>query len=235
MASFSKPFTTGLRKFLNNDWTITLVATMIGVYLGIYFNNYYTHQQQIERKNEAFEDVLTELEDNQQLIVSWDSISRYYYAAFETLSLHMEDDRRELQIHPDTMRVLQKKYGSVFSIIDSAKAKNKEFTYNISIEMDLNSQLILIPQYEVAWEAMKSTEHLKFISFDCIKIIEMYYGLFAKSNIRRERWFESILKGDIETREKREKILMDWRMENHINKSLIDMYNQVEGQLNNCK
>ena len=235
MAPYFRQLKTGIRKFLNNDWTITLVATMIGVYLGIYFNNYYNHQQQIEKKNEAFEDVLTELEDNQQLMVAWDSISRYYFEAFETLSLHMEDDSRELLILPDTMQVLQKKYNEVFTIIDSVKTTSKKFRYRISIEMDLSSQLIFIPQYEVAWRAMKNTEHLKFISFDCIKIIEMYYGLFAKSNMRREQWFESILKGDVETREKREKILLDWRMENHINNSLIDIYNQVEGPLNACK
>ena len=48
----------------NSSWVITLTSTILGVLIGLYLNNYYTNLNLEKKRVNAFQDVLTEIDNN---------------------------------------------------------------------------------------------------------------------------------------------------------------------------
>ena len=58
-------------RLFNNACTVTLLSTMIGVCAGIYISNYFEKQALLRSKEKAFNEVVTEINDNHRLLESY--------------------------------------------------------------------------------------------------------------------------------------------------------------------
>lgn len=223
-----------LNKLFKNNWTITLVATTLGVYLGVYINNYNTKHTEEQKAGSAFEDVLNELKDNQELLVEWDSISRQNYQFFERYNQYAQEEEDGLIMSIAEMQTFRTQFADVLTIEDSTLIQKDTFLYDATGELNFENQLVFNLQYEIAWSAIKNTEYLRYINFDCIKSIELFYNLLAISNTQRKKWIDKIMAGEVEDNESRMEILNNWQAENDINSKILNLFPQLEENLKEC-
>ncbi len=212
-----------LRAWLQNDWVITLVATMVGVFVGIYLNGVYDQRKLDRSKEEALRDVQTELIDNLQILTSWDSVMSRQFVPFTQLAHFMEDAEGETIVHMRAAQMdsFQRANPDFLVIKDTEPLTEKTNRYHVEVEMDLNSPLVLLPENQLTWEAFKSTEYINHLDFGCIKYIASIYQLLAKSREHRTTWIEHLAKQGPFQAEDRKTILYHWRMEQSLNRIII--------------
>ncbi len=58
-------FKNKIPKIFKNEWTVTLVSTMLGVIFGLYSTHYFENKQLQEAKNNALEEVRKEISKNE--------------------------------------------------------------------------------------------------------------------------------------------------------------------------
>ena len=224
-----------IQAFLNSPWTITLISTTIGVYLGIFLNEHYATKAEQTRANLAFTDVLSELEDNYEDLLEWDSISVQNFEFFSQLRPYIEDyDEMVLRMHPQKMIEMRDRYPKVLIIEDTNQINDSTSLYDVTFDLDFNSQLVFIQHYEIAWSSMKNTDYVHFLDFSCIKSIEFFYRMYSYSNDLRSKWLQALMNQDFSA-ETLDQILGDWRMENQMNQLLIKSYPEIEKVLEECK
>lgn len=223
-----------IRSLLNSPWTMTLVSTTIGVYLGIFLNERYAQKAEQERAKLAFTDVLSELEDNYEGLLEWDSISRENFDFFQELTPHIENyEEMVLRMNPKEMARLSAEYPKSLVIEDSNQVDDSTYLYDVTFDLDFNSQLVFIQHYEIAWSSIKDTDYMHYLDFSCIKSIEFFYRMYSYSNELRSKWIKSFF--DRESSAKAlDQILGDWRMENQVNQMLIESYPEIEKILEKC-
>ena len=227
-----------LSKFLSSNWTVTLVATTIGVFLGIFMNDYFSSREETRKAKLAFQDVLEEMSKNSQLLIEWDSVSQVNYSFFEFMTENMnEEEELELVMTISQMDSLRSQYPGFLSLDDSTLVRKDTFSYHGEFSLNLNSLLLLIDHNEIAWTAIKNTDHLRHIEFECIKTFEEFYKLFGASGEMRKKWMDKLFFSP-ELYEDQENILdmilREWQSENQINTMLIDMYKQSQGGGDPC-
>lgn len=224
-----------IRAFLNSPWTMTLVSTTIGVYLGIFLNDRYAQKAEQERASFAFKDVLSELEDNYEGLLEWDSISRQNFDFFQEFTPYIEDyEDMVLRMNPKEMEQLRTRYPKSLAIEDSERVDDSTFLYDVTFDLDFNSQLVFIQHYEIAWSSIKDTDYIHYLDFSCIKSIEFFYRMYSYSNELRSKWIKSFFDRD-SSAETLEQIQGSWQMENQVNQMLIESYTEIEKILEACK
>lgn len=224
-----------IQAFLNSPWTITLISTTIGVYLGIFLNEHYATKAEQTRANLAFTDVLSELEDNYEDLLEWDSISVQNFEFFSQLRPYIEDyDEMVLRMHPQKMIEMRDRYPKVLIIEDTNQINDSTSLYDVTFDLDFNSQLVFIQHYEIAWSSMKNTDYVHFLDFSCIKSIEFFYRMYSYSNDLRSKWIQAFMNQDFSA-ETLDQTLGEWRMENQMNQLLIKSYPEIEKVLEECK
>lgn len=214
---------------------MTLISTTIGVYLGIFLNEHYATKAEQNRADLAFADVLAELEDNYEDLLEWDSMSVQNFEFFNQIRAHIEDyDEMILRMNPRKMEQLRIQYPKALIIEDTDKVDDTTSFYDVTFDLDFNSQLVFIQHYEIAWSAMKDTDYIHFLDFSCVKSIEFFYRMYSYSNDVRSKWLTSFLnrKSSIETLDE---VMSEWRMENQVNQMLIGSYPEIEKILAECK
>ena len=227
-----------LLKFLNSNWTVTLVATTIGVFLGIFMNQYFANKSESQKATLAFQDVLEEMSKNSELLIEWDSISQINYSFFKLMSENInEQGELELVMTLSQMDSLRSQYPGFLVINDSSLIEQSSYSYDGEFSLNLNSLLLLIDHNEIAWTAIKNTDHMRYIKFDCIKLIEEFYKLWGAAGELREKWMDKLiyspeLYGDED--DIVDIVLREWEMENQINAMLIGMYGHSKDGLNAC-
>lgn len=224
-----------IRAFLNSPWAMTLISTTIGVYLGIFLNEHYATKAEQNRADLAFADVLSELEDNYEDLLKWDSMSVQNFAFFNQIRPHIEDyDEMVLRMNPKKMAQLEAQYPKALIIQDTDKIDDSTSLYDVTFDLDFNSQLVFIQHYEIAWSSMKDTDYIHFLDFGCVKSIEFFYRMYSYSNEVRSKWLKTFLnrEGSVETLDQ---VMSEWQMENQVNQMLIDSYPEIEKILEGCK
>ncbi len=224
-----------IRAFLNSPWTMTLISTTIGVYLGIFLNEHYATKAEQNRADLAFADVLSELEDNYEDLLEWDSISRQNFEFFNQVHPNIEDyDEMILRMSSKKMAALQAQYPKALIIEDTDKVNDSISLYDVTFDLDFNSRLVFIQHYEIAWSSMKNTDYIHFLDFGCIKSIEFFYRMYSYSNDLRAKWLKAFFNGESRA-PTIDQIMGEWQMENQMNQMLIDSYPEIEKILQECK
>lgn len=220
------------KKVGSNPWTVTLVGTMVGAFLGIFLSNYVTNQKEINRKNDAFEVVLTELQENHQSLIQWDSISKSKFEPFKTLMNHFDFEEEEIIMTSEEMAHLKTINNEIFVLLDSTKVNDTQYYYSLELTLNFESSLILLEHGEIAWSAFKNSPYLHYLKFECIRNIDFYYKSYAKTNALRGDWFNSLLEGGFQTETELSQIIQNWNLEIQLTSSLIDTFEHLE--LENC-
>jgi|GEM_PF-4819201 len=219
---------------LNSNWTVTLISTTVGVYLGIFMNEHYSQRAEQHRADDAFGDVLSELEDNYEDLLKWDSISTQNYGFFSQLAEYIEDyDEMIVQMPAGQMHQFRTQYPKFLVIEDSTFVKDSIYFYDCTFDLDFNSNLAFLPHYEIAWSSIKDTEYMRLLDFDCIKSIEFFYRMYSYSNDKRDKWMKPFFDGKNRA-ELLDEMLRDWKMENQINQMLIQSYPEIQKILQRC-
>lgn len=220
--------------FLNSNWTVTLVATTVGVYLGIFMNEHYSQKAERQSAEQAIEDVLLEIQDNYQELVKWDSISQRNYDFFTLINQYVIDlDELTLIMPPQKRDSISTEFPGFLIVTDSTDQKDGTFSYHGSLELEFYSSLVFTPHFEIAWSAMKNTEYIRYLDFDCIKAINFFYKMFDYSNEARKKWLTVFIGKDTDD-ENLDKTIDDWASENQVNQLLIQWYEKNQALLNNC-
>lgn len=221
--------------FLNSHWTVTLVATTVGVYLGIFMNEHYSRKAECDRATHAIADVLLEMHENYLYLVEWDSISKRNYDFFTLIKPDMVAmDELTLLMTPYKRDSITAQYPGFLIVKDSTKQTGDKYRYRGSLELEFNSQLVFTPHFEIAWSALKDTEYIRHLDFDCIKAIDFFYKMFDYSNDARKKWLSAFMNKQTRS-EKMEGTLDDWEMENQVNQMLIKAYPEIQAILERCR
>lgn len=219
---------------LNSNWTVTLISTTVGVYLGIFMNEHYRQKAELHRADDAFEDVLSELQDNYEGLLEWDSISTQNYGFFSQLAEYIENyDEMIVQMTVGQMQQIRTAYPKFLAIEDSTLVKDSTYLYDCTFDLDFNSNLAFLQHYEIAWSSIKDTEYMRLLDFNCIKSIEFFYRMYSYSNDVRNKWMKPFFDGKNRA-ETLDEMLRDWKMENQVNQMLIQSYPEIKKILQEC-
>lgn len=225
-----------------NQWIISLITTTVGVYLGIFVSDYYAKQSAIEKTARAFERVKTELVDNHEIFLEWDSISRVNYDAFEFIMNNRADDG-SFTMTATMMDSIKRKYADFLTITDSTLVELDTFRYEGSFYVGIDSPLLLAPGRHTAWMALKSADYFNYLTFDCINVIQNYYDGQQFSFEIRKRWFDKFfelfyllkLNEDEELNETdMKRMLIDWDLENRMNTDMAVPVEEMLEALEDC-
>ncbi|MEM8525934.1 MAG: hypothetical protein AAGG68_14950 [Bacteroidota bacterium] len=232
-----------IRKLLTQHWVVNLITTTVGVYLGIFATNYYAKKSAIEKTEKAFEKVRTELVENFEAYLEWDSMSRINYEALEFIVDNKKEDGTFIMTSTQ-MDSVKRKYTDFLTIEDSILVELDTFQYEGSFELGLESSLLIKPSSNTAWIALKSSEYFSYLQFDCIKGIEGYYDLAQLSFVQRKKWFDMLffdlmVKMLIDTEEEPDelfmkKLLAQWKIENALNEGIVESIPELKESLKDC-
>lgn len=236
-----------IRKILTQHWVVNLITTTLGVYLGIFATNYYAKKSAVEKTEKAFEKVRTELLENYEAFVKWDSTSRINYDAVEFMVNSREEDGDFIMTVAE-MKSNRRKYANFLSIEDSTRIALDTFKYEGSFSIDINSELLLSPGFNTAWTALKKSESFNYLEFDCAESIEVFYYAAQYSFEQRMLWYnkfvelvrmmsigsEQVVEDKIGDKLFMKELLFEWKRENDFNQSIVESISESKEKLNNC-
>ncbi|MEM6699428.1 MAG: hypothetical protein AAF599_13585 [Bacteroidota bacterium] len=231
-----------IRKILTQHWVVNLITTTVGVYLGIFATNYYAKKSAIEKTEKAFEKVRTELTENFEAFLEWDSTSRVNYEAMDFIVNNREDDG-EFIMPTSEMDSIKKKYADFLVIEDSTLVQADTFKYEGSFSINIEHALLLSPGSNPAWTALKNSEYFNYLKFDCADKVENWYIFSQLSFDRRKIWFDQFfnLMRIVTTESKEEpdelmmkEILFDWQIENSLNSGAAITFDEFKEQFKDC-
>lgn len=165
-----------LESVFKNQWTITLIATMLGVLAAIYLSDIYQGQKLNTQKDLALAAVLEEMSKNEEELTEYHETLRRFYEPLSAVMPYLNegDSLIMLPAHKDT---LLEAFPNIFEITGQKPTDGPEVNYALDIRININSRFIVSDLSDLAWSLFKQTEYLTLIGFQCIYSIEFLYEL----------------------------------------------------------
>ncbi len=197
-----------MKKLLTNDWTITLVATMLGVFAGIYVNEYFADRKQARHLEQALLKIEDELRQNKNYLSrTFDTLS-YVYEPLIFFFDHV-DQKDRLVMSKSAMRDFLRNYPNIFRPTDSIWIRDD--LYHFRGDMDIQFPAVISVQLStVAWDAFKESGLSTISNFECLYNLETVYKLQHRMTIEFDRLLEMIAKVDGPSAWR--KILEQWKL-----------------------
>ena len=196
-------------KFFDNAWTITLISTMIGVYAGIYVNDYFDQQALLADKEKAFQDVINEIKENHDILVTYDSLLRHRFNGIKYVFSKVNDDNKII-ISQDSLESFKSRIDSVF-IVEGTEKVGNNWRIRGELNLHIHSPLIARGLSSIIWESYKQTAYLNHTGFKCLTEMEVIYHLQDEVNRLNDEWIDSFIAGTFyRNAELREDFLSVW-------------------------
>jgi len=174
----------------NSSWVITLTSTMLGVLIGLYLNDYNTNLNLEKKRVNAFQDVLTEIDNNFVKLAEYHDEIDFKLKELRQVSKLYNTDMKII-IHKDSLNSINQKFRNPLHELPATHQDSLRLYYLYSI----SANLIIMDLHTATWDTYKQTDFLGLTDFNCIATIEDFYNQFEKFNISntkfRERSFTS--------------------------------------------
>ncbi len=218
----------------NSAWIVTLVSTMIGVYAGIYLNNYFEKQSLLKSKEKAFNEVITELNDNHRLLEAYhDLLSEQYERASYILSYFTGDN--EIVIPEDSLKVFLLKTETLFFYERSEPVKGG-LRMRGDLNLQITSEMVARELFGIVWEAYKQTNYIAYTNFKCLTDLETIYDIQEEVNELNDKWMDLIFQGYFySNKDKKDEYLRTWNQLLFKQRTLLQFYNEEDQMMENCR
>ena len=183
-----------IAKFFDNNWTVTLVSTMFGIIIGLYVTSYFEKKSLLRAKENALEQVATELSDNKILLESYHEVLDEKYQAlsylFGTMSQNME-----LITHLDSLNSFKTQTKSIFDFSTYESLANQQIKVRGDLNLHIESKLIARGLSHIVWDSYKQTNYMSVTKFDCLTDVEAIYNLQNEVNRLNTEWKAIFFRG----------------------------------------
>lgn len=183
-----------LRRFFSNDWTITLVSTMIGIMLGLYITNFFEHRNLVSAKKKALIQVRTELDDNASVLKEYHDTLSTKFEALSHIFQYLNEDMK-LVVPMDSLDSVKKHTKAVFTFEGFGKLPGNQLELKGDLEVYLSSPLMFRDLSKTVWESYKQMEYLSVTKFECMTSIEGLYSMQEEVDEVNYAWKEMFYEG----------------------------------------
>jgi hypothetical protein len=171
----------------NSSWVITLTSTILGVLIGLYLNDYNTNLNLEKKRVNAFQDVLTEIDNNFVKLAEYhDEIDFSLKEQRQVSKLYNTD--MKIIIHKDSLNSINQKFRNPLHELRAIHQDSLWLFYSTRI----SANLIVMDLHTATWEAYKQTDFLGLTDFNCIATIEDFYNQFEEFNISNTKFREGV-------------------------------------------
>ncbi|GGI55856.1 hypothetical protein [Winogradskyella haliclonae] len=225
-----------LSKILISNWFITLFSTMLGVIGGLYLSNHFENKKLIDSKQNAIFMIKKELENNNEQLHIFDSISRQAYDKTSYVFSKMNPNYN-IFIHKDSLNRFKEKSLGMVDNIETKPHKISRDSIQIKGDMNLEigSKLAVLDLNDIVWNSYKQTNYMDVTSFDCVTSLEELYKLQHNNNTVNNDLMDLLtkayfLKGEDQLAD----FMLQWQKALQMNSFLLNAYSSTEEILSNC-
>jgi hypothetical protein len=219
-----------LKKVVNNDWTITLSATMIGVFAGIYLNNIVAAKSLQNQAQSALTTVEQELAKNHGILQESYNAHKNFLDVLSFLNASL-NEKNHLVTKLETMRSFKSKHPGIFSVTDSVALNDELYRYEGEMNFDF-TDMPSISISNIAWTTIENSQLTSAIAFDCLYSIASINKIQKKVIGLNEALYE-FFGGKKDMGPKFKYILAQLRQTLQFEEILLEVYNQNK-ELTNC-
>ncbi|MBT6438854.1 MAG: hypothetical protein HOK72_04040 [Flavobacteriales bacterium] len=169
----------------NSSWVITLTSTMLGVLIGLYLNDYNTHLNLEKKRVNAFQDVLTEIDNNFVKLAEYHDEIDFSLKELRQVSKLYNTDMKII-IHKDSLNSINQKFRNPLHELPATHQDSLWLVY----WFQLSGNLSVMDLHTATWDTYKQTDFLGLTDFNCIATIEDFYNQFEKFNISNTKFRE---------------------------------------------
>ena len=222
-----------IKEALNSLWIVTLVSTMVGVYAGIYLNGYFDKKALKRDKQEAFKEVILEINENHQTLKDYNAVMNVKFNEMKYIFGKLNEES-EIVITPDSLDAFITRTDSAFTL-ESTERVLGGLKLNGDVNININSPLVARGLSSIVWDAFKQTNFLTQTSFRCLTDIETIYNLQEEVNEANAGWRNAFYSGDFyDKKEKRDAYMKDWSQLLLRQQMLLIFYDTKENVFDNC-
>lgn len=220
----------GLSKLFENNWVVTLTATLIGVFAALYLNEWMSGKKQRDQKEIATQNVLSEISSNHEKLSVAAERHRDMVGILNFLNDH-SDDESSLVASPDSMQVFQQKFPGTIMVEDSTLVSEGMYRYSADVNLGFS-----LPQHEIstiAWRTLKSSGIGPDFEFECLMFLEGLYNL-TDEVIGQNKVFLEYMTGDRDMGDKAINLLKHLRLLVEYEVTLSEMLEAGKVQIGKC-
>ena len=224
-----------ISKFLSNDWTVTIVSTMLGIIIGLYITNYFEEKKLLKGKESALKQVSKELSDNNTILLDYHKVLKEKHQSFSNVIKVLNQDM-ELIIHTDSLENFKAQTKSVFAYSSNEPIANGQIKISGDLNLNVESQLLVRDLSHIIWDSYKQTNFLSVTKFKCVTELELVYTLQSDVDSLNKKWKDSIFKGMsfLSDPSQRDDFMALWRLLLEKQNLLLKMYESQNTIMENC-
>lgn len=215
-----------MRNWIHNDWTVTIVGTMIGVLAAFSLNNWNEDRLLRIRERQALDKVREEVANNREIIQgNWEQLKRMYLPA-RIIAKELAEDEK-LTMTPASMDSLRQLAGDMLTVQDSTLLDPSLNIYRYRGEMDMNLSILRVQLTDFAWSTMRNMHQDTRIGFDCLYQLEQAYQVQKELNTSFDHIWKMIEDGLPPGPEEVERLFNIWKRVIDMEAILLSFYGQL--------
>ena len=221
-------------KFLNNNWTVTIVSTMFGIILGLYITSYFEHRKLLSSKEAALTQVSKELTDNQNILRDYHVLLEEKFQGLSKLLISLNDDL-ELIAHSDSLESFMTATKSIFDYETHESIADQHVKIRGDVNLNIESQLLVRDLSDIIWNSYKQTDYLSVTKFKCLTELEAVYTLQTNIDDLNKKWLNIFFSGSFFSDPNvRDDFMSLWKQLLEKQKLLLQMYETRSSIIKNC-
>ncbi|MEQ9232290.1 MAG: hypothetical protein RIF46_16530 [Cyclobacteriaceae bacterium] len=212
------------RHLISNQWTVTIVGTMVGVLAAFFLNDWRENRSLEMERHKRLDKIYEELHSNKSIVEKNFTDLTGFMNAYKMIK-----DPEAVIMETREMDDFIKENGIWFQVMDSSKIEEGLFSYTLGINLSIPTESQMS---DFAWTSSRSSEIFAFIDFECLYAFETTYGLQKRlSNEFVD--LSSVLLGITEVSDLGRYIKTRIKLILALESVLIKVYDQIENQ--NCR
>lgn len=220
---------------LNNPWFVTLISTMFGIVSGLYITSHFEKNRLYTAKEKALHQVESELKDNMSLVTELQEQLDTKYEQVDYLLSNL-DENQELVISKDSLEVFKRKTAIVFEFEKAEPVSDSKIKLRGDFNFVLNVRLMGKKLSSIIWNSYKQTDYLSITNFECLTNVEGVYAMQEEVNIQISKWKDTLFQGKfLGDPEATEKFMDQWNSLFVKQKLLLEYYAIIDKVLADCK
>ncbi len=218
------------KNVLVNNWTVTIVATMVGVFAGIYLNELNQQRKLNHSTAQAIKKIREEVEGNRKVVAHGHALLTRFKEPMHTL-FSLLNEEQELILSPEQMKHFRQDFDGAFLIHDSVPVGNGRFRYVGEVAVDLGALPVQLSR--IAWDTFRHTQLASEVPFDCLYQLELLYKFQNEMGEAHQQWLTAMgVKAHNETQLK--ELFTKWEILLSYEASLLKLYEATGANLLQC-
>ena len=236
--AMSSRFKNTLIAVFSNDWTVTLVATMLGVLAGIYLNGFFTRSNLEVESQGAVRLIVREVEKNQDIVKSTLEVHHKFLPAFQFVFDNL-DKNQDIVVASSEMRDFQRNHPDTYVLSDSALIEEGVYKYKGEMYVEFDA-ILSVQLSDIAWETLTNSNLSSVLDYDCLYYFSFVYRLQKRVRDSNEALLSNLtalaaIGKRAESFEKRDALLAEWKTLIETQQMLLDAYQAREEALQDCR